>query len=221
MSNLKKRIKKIRRAITYSNVFTGILAAIAVFIIKLYVRTLKITFFEHPEYIKIDKSKILFGFWHGKQFLLVPSFGSLKATIMADISWAGEIQTKILSSFGYFIIRGSSKRQSVRVLLEMKKSIENGHPGAFALDGPSGPIYKSKPGIVFLANKFDLPLIPVACSAEKFWIINNTWCNYEIPKPFSNCRISMGKPLHIDKKFTNTQLDEIMLAWNDKNDIYK
>ncbi len=214
-------LKKLRRRITYSDRFINFVASLAVFIITVYIKTLKIKYYFHPDFLKLDRTKVFYGFWHGRQFLLVPSFGSWHISLMSDLSWAGEIQTRILSRFGYVVVRGSSKRRGAQALLAMKKVIEKGTAGAFALDGPSGPIYKSKPGIIFLAQKMGYPIVPLTTSADRAWILKKTWCRYLLPKPFARCYVAMGKPIWVLKKqtgLTAEELDRILIDWTAQAD---
>ena len=214
-------LKKIRRRITYSDGFINFLASLSVLIIICYTKTLKIQYYFHPDFLKLDRTKVFYGFWHGRQFLLVPSFGNWHISIMSDLSWAGEIQTRILSRFGYVVVRGSSKRKGVQALLSMKKAIEKGAAGGFALDGPSGPIYKAKPGIIFLAQKMGYPIIPLAASANRAWILKKTWCRYLLPKPFAMCYVAMGKPIWVaekDTRLTSEELDRILIDWTARID---
>jgi lysophospholipid acyltransferase (LPLAT)-like uncharacterized protein len=210
------RLKQLRRRITYSAGFVQFTAFLAYTFIYLYFRTLKVRYYFHPEFLKLDRNKVFFGFWHGRQFLLIPGFGYWNITLIADVSWAGEIQTCILKRFGYTVVRGSSKRKGVQALLHVKREAENGHAAAFALDGPSGPIYQAKPGILFLAKKMQYPIIPVATSAKNGWIVKNTWCRYLFPKPFSKCRVAMGKPIWIDEEDEEAlvrNLNQTMIRW--------
>ena len=222
MTDIRFRLKQVRRKITYSDSFIGLLASLTVFIIILYVKTLRIRTFFHPDFLKLDPTKVIFGFWHGRQFLLIPSFGDWNISIMTDISWAGDIQTKILKRFGYAVVRGSSKRKGVRALLYMKRAMEDGSAAVFALDGPSGPIYESKPGILFLAEKMGYPVVPVTTTADRAWILKQTWCRYLLPKPFSRCYVAIGKPLYCTTPkngLTTKELDRIMLEWMAEGDM--
>jgi lysophospholipid acyltransferase (LPLAT)-like uncharacterized protein len=196
---IRFRLKQLRRRITYSNGFLQFAAFLAYILIYLYFRTLKVRYHFHPEFLELDRNKVFFGFWHGRQFLLIPSFGHWNATLITDISWAGEIQTRILQRFGYIVVRGSSKRKGVQALLHVKREAENGHSAAFALDGPSGPIHQAKPGILFLARKMHYPIIPLTSGAKNAWTLENTWCRYLFPKPFSRCFVAMGKPVWIEE----------------------
>jgi lysophospholipid acyltransferase (LPLAT)-like uncharacterized protein len=153
--------------------------------------------------------------------LLVPNFGRWQVTLMTDLSWAGEIQTRILSQLGYNVIRGSSKRKGAIALLNMKKALEQGFSGGFALDGPRGPIHKSKPGIFYLAKKFNYPIIPTATSADRCWILKSTWCQYMIPKPFSRCYVAMDKPIWVSSDQESSLLeflDARLNTWTSRAD---
>ena len=217
LQRLSLKLKPFRRRITYSERFVDFLAALGFFVITLYARTLKIRYVFHPDFLALDRTKVCFGFWHGRQFLLVPGFGRWNVCLMTDVSWAGEIQTRIMARFGYTVVRGSSKRKGVQALLNMKRAMEQGTSGAFALDGPRGPIHRSKPGIVFLAQKLGYPIIPVATTADRAWVFRNTWCRYLLPKPFSRCIVAFGQPVWADGLATEA-LDRILAAWTVRTD---
>ncbi len=202
-------LRSLRRKITRSDAFVNALAAITRAFIIAYSKTLRIRWEVYDGYESEDKSKVLYGFWHGRQFLLVPAFRGSGIVIMTDLSWAGRIQTRVLEGMGYVIVRGSSRRKPARALAAMKAAIDSGHPAAFAVDGPGGPIHKSKPGIVFLAQKLGYPIIPVGTSASRALMIPQTWCRYMLPLPFSRCLVKLGPPLYVsDEGLATESLDE-------------
>jgi len=89
------------------------------------------------------------------------------------------------------------------------------------MDGPSGPVHQSKPGILFLAQKLGYPIVPVAASADRAWVFVNTWCRYFLPKPFSRCTIGFGKPLWEATEvgsLTPAKLDRILVDWTNRAD---
>ncbi|UCF78608.1 MAG: DUF374 domain-containing protein, partial [Candidatus Eiseniibacteriota bacterium] len=172
----RERMRQLRRRITHSDWFVGGLALLATGLIWLYARTLRIEWEIDPEFEACDSTKVLFGLWHGRQFLLVPTCGKFRPAIMTDLSWAGAIQARILRRFGFPVVRGSSTREGTRALLSMKRCMETaGVPGAFALDGPRGPIYRSKPGIQLLSNKLGYPIVSAMTSARRAWLLRSTW----------------------------------------------
>ncbi len=173
----------------------------------------------HPRCRGLDPLRILYGFWHGRQLLLVPTFRGSGIVVMTDLSWAGEIQAGILSRLGYTVVRGSSRRRGLGALAAVKRAIERGQPAAFALDGPRGPAEKSKPGILYLAERLDVPIVPLATSARPAWTVPGTWCRYLFPLPFSRCRVALGEPVTVaDGGLTSERLDEIVSALTTETD---
>lgn len=68
-------------------------------------------------------------------------------------------------------------------------------------DGPRGPKYKIKPGIVFAAKATGAKIIPFTWSSRRFWELN-TWDKLRIPKPFSKITLRFGNPVEIDPNDT-------------------
>jgi lysophospholipid acyltransferase (LPLAT)-like uncharacterized protein len=216
-----RHLRHLRQRITYSAACTGFIAALTAALIFIYNKTLRIKFSIHPELQAIDRTKVCYGFWHGRQFLLLGNFRAWNACFMTDLSWAGEVQTRIAKWLGYVPVRGSSRRKGAQALLSIKKVMEEGYCGVFALDGPRGPAHKSKPGIVFLADKMGYPIVPVATSADRAWVLEGTWCRYLLPKPFSRCYVALGRPLwqgSLPDKLDAATLDRILIEWTAEAD---
>jgi len=215
------RIKQWRRKITYSDSFLDFIASMCAFIIKCYLPLLKIKIVLDEEFKKTDLNKTLVAFWHGRLLLPVYTFGHWHMVIMTDKSWAGEILARILIKFGHLVVRGSSKRSGFRGVLDMKTVMEKGHGGALAVDGPRGPIHKTKPGILYLAHKLKYPIVPLTFSADRAWIFQNTWDHFMLPKPFSKCRVHMGSPIWdttIKGKISVDIFDDILMKFTIDND---
>jgi lysophospholipid acyltransferase (LPLAT)-like uncharacterized protein len=213
MARERSRLSKLRRRITRSDAFVAFLSSVASVLIRAYARTLRLTIDVHPEVAALDPSRILYAFWHGRQFLLVPSFRHRNIAVMTDLSWAGSIQAGIMRRLDYPIIRGSSRRRAARALAEIAHAVENGSSAAFAVDGPSGPMYRSKPGILYLAKRLGYPVVPVATSARPSWRIQSTWCLYMMPAPFARALVVMGPPLTAAAKgeLEAEELDRVLM----------
>jgi lysophospholipid acyltransferase (LPLAT)-like uncharacterized protein len=64
-------------------------------------------------------------------------------------------------------------------------------------DGPRGPRYKIKPGILLAAQETQATLIPLSWTADRYWEFN-TWDRFRLPKPFSTIRVELGEPFKIE-----------------------
>lgn len=220
MARKRSRLSNFRRRVTRSDGFVGFLAWASSLFIRAYAATLRIEMDVHPEAAALDPAKVLYAFWHGRQFLLVPTFRHRNIAVMTDLSWAGKIQGRIMTRLGYPIVQGSSRRQPARALADMKRTLEAGSSAAFAVDGPGGPIHKSKPGVVYLAAKLGYHIVPVATSARQAVIIKSTWCKYLFPLPFARCLVALGTPLasSVEGTLTTEELDRVLLEWTEEAD---
>jgi lysophospholipid acyltransferase (LPLAT)-like uncharacterized protein len=215
------RVKQWRRRVTYSDSFMNFIASLASFFIKCYIRLLRIQIVLHDEFSALDRNKTLVAFWHGRLLLPIWAFGYMHMVIMTDKSWAGEVLARILRKFGHLVVRGSSKRGGFRGVLDMKSVMQRGHGGALAVDGPRGPIYRTKPGILYLSHKLGYPVVPLTFGVDRAWILENTWDRFVLPKPFAKCLVEMGAPIWettVKGGMQTEQLDEILNRFTESAD---
>lgn len=152
---------------------------------------------EREQRIKVDKGQIVYAFWHNRIFLATYFWQKQNIVVMTSQSFDGEYIARFIQRFGYGAARGSSTRGGVAALVEMIRVMRQGFSAAFTVDGPKGPRYKVKDGVLILAKKSHYPLLPICATAEKFWEIGS-WDKLQIPKPFSRALIEIGEPLEIE-----------------------
>jgi lysophospholipid acyltransferase (LPLAT)-like uncharacterized protein len=173
-------------------------------------RSVRTTWSIDPGYEREDPERVLYAFWHGRQFLLIWGFRGRGVVTLVDESWAGEVQRRVMGRFGYRFVRGSSKRRPAEALVRLVRTLRRQGPGTLAVDGPKGPVHRSKPGILHLARTLDWPIVPVASSARRALLIRETWCRYLLPAPLSRAAIVVGAPVRPDEGFSTEDLDAIL-----------
>jgi lysophospholipid acyltransferase (LPLAT)-like uncharacterized protein len=82
-----------------------------------------------------------------------------------------------------------AKSQAMRTIL---KSIGKGVVPIFTPDGPRGPRYSIKEGVIFAALAGKAQLVPMLWEASRFWELP-TWDGLRIPKPFSKLVFRFGE----------------------------
>jgi lysophospholipid acyltransferase (LPLAT)-like uncharacterized protein len=176
-----------------------LLSFIGWILISLWSRSVRVTFVnrEVPERLTAEGRNFVYAFWHGRQFLLFHHHRKKGIIIPASESRDGEIQARILSRFGFDVVRGSSKRKGDRALLGLVDGLRKGKQVALAVDGPRGPIHEVKQGVIYLAGKLDKLIIPVSTSAKRFWILKRIWDKYLLPMPFTKGVIVYGDPVAV------------------------
>jgi len=177
-----------------------VLSFIGSIILSVWSRTVRIEFVNKavPDRLASEGKNIIYAFWHGRQFLLFHSYRNTGIVIPASESRDGEIQARILKWFGFDVVRGSSKRKGDRALLGLVDGLRKGKSLALAVDGPRGPIYEAKQGVMYLAGKLNKPIVPVITSAERFWLLEKIWDKYLLPKPFTRGVVMYGEAIIVN-----------------------
>ncbi len=144
-------------------------------------------------------------FWHRSVFPATYFFRGRGISVMTSRSYDGEYIARIIESFGFRAVRGSSSRGGVRALLGMHTIIEEGGVAAFTIDGPRGPVYVAKPGPVLLARNTGAPIRCFYVAPRRAWVLNS-WDRFLIPKPFSEVHIRWSAPIRVPEGTSTEQL---------------
>jgi lipopolysaccharide heptosyltransferase II len=140
----------------------------------------------------------IYPFWHGTEFSMMMSNQKSNIVIMVSLSSDGELLSQILHKFGYITVRGSSSKGGERALIKIIKYAREGHTIAFAADGPKGPYHKLKTGVIYVAQKTGMPLLPISCSPKNKIVLSKSWDRTIIPLPFSKTVQLYGSPIYVN-----------------------
>ncbi len=144
-----------------------------------------------------SRGGIIFTFWHNQIFSWSYLARFRDIVVMISRHFDGEYVARMIALFGYRTARGSSTRGGTAALLELKAQLENGTDVAFTIDGPRGPIYKVKPGPLWLAGSTGFPILPVHVQPRHYWELKN-WDRFRIPKPFTRIFVKFGEPIQVN-----------------------
>jgi hypothetical protein len=73
----------------------------------------------------------------------------------------------------------------------MARQLEQGIDVAITPDGPRGPAHAIAPGVVYVAQRANAPIVPISVRASRAWRLR-TWDRFMIPKPFARLTIRYG-----------------------------
>ena len=127
---------------------------------------------------------LLYASWHRGLFFVIYWYRNQQVVSIASSSKDGELAAQAARRFGWITARGSSSKSGRRAFREMEALVARGHKGGLVADAPRGPRFVSKLGIIYLAKRTGLPIIPVIWSADRYWQLNS-WDRTMIPKPFA------------------------------------
>ncbi|MCC7434878.1 MAG: lysophospholipid acyltransferase family protein [Methanoregulaceae archaeon] len=149
--------------------------------------------------------------WHGRSYIPANFFEGRGVWCIISHSRDGEMQTRIFSSFGFQIIRGSTGRGGERALVESIRVLRKGDEMAITPDGPRGPAGVVQGGVLLMAKKTGAALVPVGSSAKRAWYAP-TWDRYMVAKPFSKAVFVFGDPIYVPADADDAKIEEIRLA---------
>ena len=119
-----------------------------------------------------------------------------KACFLVSGSVDGDVPERIAKAWGAEVIRGSANQSGALALRDMQRMMKSGYSIVTTADGPRGPRYEFKVGAVLMARIAGVPIIPIACAADRAWYLNR-WDNFMVPKPFARLVLAIGDPYPI------------------------
>jgi len=90
-----------------------------------------------------------------------------KSKVLISRHRDGEFIARIIKFFNIGTIRGSYRKKSISSIREIIDDLQRGFDVAITPDGPKGPKYTVKNGIIELARLTQYPIIPISYSASK------------------------------------------------------
>jgi lysophospholipid acyltransferase (LPLAT)-like uncharacterized protein len=189
------------------------LAAFLIFAgMRLVSMTWRCRFVDAHGFLKKPQGPMIFCTWHNRLGLSMSTwerFGreniqcsGLVALISA--SHDGGVLARVLRYFNVEAVRGSSSRRGPQALLELSSYTERGYSVAITPDGPRGPRYTIRDGIIALGQISGLPILPVS-NYVSWKITLKSWDQFQVPLPFARCEIRVGLPVLVPRDCTDVQ----------------
>jgi lysophospholipid acyltransferase (LPLAT)-like uncharacterized protein len=150
---------------------------------------------------------LIYASFHQDDLTCLSYFSVKNFVILISQSKDGQILASTSEFLGYQTVRGSSHRGGVAGLLAAMKKVIAGHKIIFAVDGPKGPIYKVKEGIIALSQKTKRPIVPLKGNPDKKIVFKKSWNQATLPLPFSKIKIVIGEI----KYYSAQELEDTLL----------
>lgn len=184
-------------------------------------RTLRVRL--HSEHDGRD-GPLIYAFLHGQQLPLLRFPLPRPTATIVSLSRDGSLQARVLGRLGLEILRGSSSAGGAAALKASLDWLGQGRDLALAVDGPRGPRGSAKPGVIFLAEKARVPIVPVACSASPGHRLARTWDGFLVPGPFASVPIISGEAYRPwQKDWTDARklayLDSLVAALSERAEL--
>ena len=160
--------------------------------------------------INLGKSVILC-VWHARLLSVVHNLKNEKVNALAGTHQDADIISRVAASWGWNMIRGSSKEKgdiAYRKIFKILKEKQN----IFFItpDGPTGPPKIPKLGIIRASQKTQTKIIPIGVYSTKNWGFTN-WDTFFLEKPFGKLFIKYGAPIQFGKNESSEKCIDFLI----------
>lgn len=169
---------------------------------------------------------VVLTFWHNRSFAaahlllarLLPA--GFSVTLLSSQSRDGELVARLARRWGLSVVRGSASRGGREALTGTYRAIVRHRSSPVMIpDGPRGPAYGFKVGVLVLAQMSRAPILPLGFAASSFWTVGS-WDRLIVPKPFAKVAVVVGEPETVPRELPAPELEAARRRWEERlNDL--
>ncbi|HKI34427.1 MAG TPA: lysophospholipid acyltransferase family protein [Gemmataceae bacterium] len=152
------------------------------------------------------RQRYIYAFWHEGLLLAASQYGHTGVHVLISQHADGELIAEVCRHLGFRAVRGSTTRGGVEALRQMLKVGRHAHLG-ITPDGPRGPRRQVQPGLVYLAAKTGLAIVPGGIAYDRPWR-TRSWDRFAMPRPWSRAACVTGEPIIVPADATREELEQ-------------
>lgn len=152
------------------------------------------------------QGRYIYAFWHENMLLPAYHFGRSDIRVLISQHADGQMIAEVCRHLRFRLVRGSSTRGGIEAVRNMLRLSRSSHL-AITPDGPRGPRRQVQMGLIYLAAKTNIPIIPVGVGFERPWRLNS-WDRLAVPRLYSRSVCVTGSPITIPADADKLLLEE-------------
>jgi len=143
------------------------------------------------------KSSFCIALWHEQLFACILAHRGQPFAPLASLSSDGDIVTWVMARLGFRTVRGSSSKRGAVARDELVDVTGHGWFTAITVDGPRGPRRRVKGGVIDVARRSGVAILPLIAVADRTWVLAKSWDQFQIPRPFARIAVRYGEPITV------------------------
>ena len=140
---------------------------------------------------------VIYVFWHGRLLALSYLHRNEGINVLVSTHHDGEYIAQVIHGLGFETSRGSSTRGGTSAIIGLMEASTRKIDLAITPDGPRGPLGRCQPGVIYLAKRSGLPIVPVGVCYRPSLVLRS-WDRFMIPLPFARGLVVYGEPAIYD-----------------------
>jgi hypothetical protein len=151
--------------------------------------------------------RFIYSIWHENLLLPAAHFGGPDLAVLISSHADGQILGGLITAMGMEMVHGSTTRGGIEAVRQIIRPDVRWRNLAITTDGPRGPRRQVQPGVVYIASRTGMKLIPVGIGYHRPWRLNS-WDRFAVPRPFSRARCILGEPIVVPAYLRTAGLEE-------------
>jgi lysophospholipid acyltransferase (LPLAT)-like uncharacterized protein len=151
---------------------------------------------------------VIAAFWHNRLLMMPLVNPGQPICVMVSAHRDGEIAVRALRRWNIHAVRGSATRGGARGLLQLIRAHRDGFNLAVVPDGPTGPCYSAKPGVIQVARLTGAAVFPVSYAASRAMRLRS-WDRLLVPLPFARVAVVVGEPISAPRDADAEQIETL------------
>jgi lysophospholipid acyltransferase (LPLAT)-like uncharacterized protein len=178
-------------------------------VVKLWIGTLRYRY--RPLGPNVDpnqpgfEGRYIYAFWHENMLLLAYQYGRRDIRVLISQHADGQLIAEACRHLKFRLVRGSTTRGGAEAVRQMLRLAGGSHL-AITPDGPRGPRRQVQPGLVYLAAKTGLPIVPIGIAFHRAWRMRS-WDRFALPHPWSAAECVTAEPIEVPEDADKEQLE--------------
>ena len=162
------------------------------------------------------EKRYVFAVWHENLMLPTIFFGHPDLAALVSKHADGQLVGSVIASTGIQLVHGSTNRGGIEALRKIM------HGGTWrhlvvTPDGPRGPRRQAQLGIVYIASRTGMELVPVGIGYDTPWRVKS-WDRFAIPKPTTRAKLIVGEPMTVPNDLRADALEAFRVTLQDEMD---
>lgn len=150
----------------------------------------------------------VFALWHRDLPLMIVLLGLRRPWLLLSPAPNLRPVRWVMTWLGHRWVLGASGARGREAMDELLQQRAPDEDGWLAVDGPAGPAFRVKPGVVWMARATGLPIVPVGYTARRDLPVKSRWDRMRFHLPLERFTLVYGEPVAVD----DDESDETVLA---------
>lgn len=151
--------------------------------------------------------RFIYSIWHDSLLLPTAHFGGPDLAVLISQHADGQVLGGLITAMGMEMVCGSTTRGGVEAVRQLLRPDHKWRNLAVTPDGPRGPRRVVQQGIIYVASRTGMKIVPVGVGYRRPWRLGS-WDRFAVPRPLTPARCILGEPMAIPANLRSAGLEE-------------